>query len=90
MNYGHFLKDFRQSQLFGSASKEIVDILRREAVTANYHTFCLTEPVCTEFIFCFVFVFTDSSANSLNLMFSISTEPEGLSFGRFLESVICQ
>lgn len=37
--------DFKESQLFGEASDNVIDILRYESVTANFHSFCLTEKV---------------------------------------------
>lgn len=41
--------DFNNSNLFSPASKAIVDILRKESVTYNYHQFCITEAKFDEF-----------------------------------------
>lgn len=40
-----FKRGFRSSRLFSAASKQVIDILRNEPVTANFHQFCVTEKV---------------------------------------------
>lgn len=37
--------DFQKSRLFGSAPDKIIDILKTEAVTPNFHSFCVTQQV---------------------------------------------
>lgn len=39
------ITDFEHSRLFGQAPENIVDILRNEAVTPNFHSFCITQQV---------------------------------------------
>ncbi|XP_011304814.1 gamma-glutamyl hydrolase isoform X2 [Fopius arisanus] len=38
-----FKPDFMQSRMFKSAQRDIIDILKQENVTANFHHFCVTE-----------------------------------------------
>lgn len=45
--YQFFDIDFKQSRLFGAAPDDVIEILRSEAVTPNFHTFCLTRKVST-------------------------------------------
>lgn len=40
-----FKSDFRSSRLFTAASDEVIEILQKEPVTANFHQFCVTEKV---------------------------------------------
>lgn len=40
-----FKSDFRSSRLFGAASDEVIDILKSEPVTSNFHQFCVTQKV---------------------------------------------
>lgn len=40
-----FKDDFKNSRMFKDAPDRVVKILRDEAVTSNFHTFCLTEKV---------------------------------------------
>lgn len=40
-----FKDDFKSSRLFQGASEEIVKILKTEAVTSNFHQYCVTEKV---------------------------------------------
>lgn len=37
--------DFRESRLFGGASIAILNVLQNEAVTSNFHSWCLTKQV---------------------------------------------
>uniref|UniRef100_A0A2M3Z531 folate gamma-glutamyl hydrolase n=1 Tax=Anopheles braziliensis TaxID=58242 RepID=A0A2M3Z531_9DIPT len=45
----NFKNDFRDSRLFGKAPKEVIDILSREPVTANFHQYCVTEANLTAY-----------------------------------------
>lgn len=40
-----FKPDYKSSRLFSKAPKRILNILETEAVTANFHQFCVTEKV---------------------------------------------
>jgi gamma-glutamyl hydrolase len=40
-----FKSDFRSSRLFAAASDEVIEILRTQPVTPNFHQFCVTEKV---------------------------------------------
>lgn len=40
-----FKDDFKSSRMFKGASEEIVKILKNEAVTSNFHQYCVTEKV---------------------------------------------
>lgn len=40
-----FKDDFKSSRMFKSASDEIVKVLKSEAVTPNFHQYCVTEKV---------------------------------------------
>lgn len=40
-----FKDDFKSSRMFKGASEEIVKILENEAVTPNFHQYCVTEKV---------------------------------------------
>ena len=40
-----FKDDFRTSRMFRNAPDSVVDILKNEAVTANFHQYCVTEKV---------------------------------------------
>lgn len=44
-----FESDFRTSRLFKSASDDIIDILKTEDVTSNFHHYCTTEKNLTDF-----------------------------------------
>lgn len=39
----HLFLDFNRSNLFRHAPSDVVEILKSERVTANYHGFCVTE-----------------------------------------------
>lgn len=41
-----FKDDFRTSRMFKNAPESVVKILGNEAVTANFHQYCVTEKVC--------------------------------------------
>lgn len=41
----NFKTDFKESRLFKDASKKVVKILQEEAVTSNFHSYCVTEKV---------------------------------------------
>jgi gamma-glutamyl hydrolase len=46
-----FKDDFKSSRMFKSASEETIKILETEAVTSNFHQYCVTEKVeITNFI----------------------------------------
>ncbi|XP_052861337.1 gamma-glutamyl hydrolase A-like isoform X1 [Anopheles cruzii] len=45
----NFKDDFRKSRLFAQAPNDVVEILANEAVTANFHQFCITETNLTEY-----------------------------------------
>jgi gamma-glutamyl hydrolase len=40
-----FKVDFKSSRMFKGASENVVNILRTEAVTSNFHQYCVTEKV---------------------------------------------
>jgi gamma-glutamyl hydrolase len=40
-----FKEDFRSSRLFAEAPESIINILKNEPVTANFHSYCITEKV---------------------------------------------
>ncbi|XP_055324546.1 gamma-glutamyl hydrolase-like [Sitodiplosis mosellana] len=44
-----FNKDFQNSRLFGTAPESIIDILKNEAVTPNFHSYCVTKENMTQF-----------------------------------------
>lgn len=45
-----FKDDFESSRLFKGASENIVKILKTEAVTSNFHQYCVTEKVNFRFL----------------------------------------
>lgn len=47
----NFKDDFKSSRMFKDASDRVIKILRNEAVTSNFHTFCLTEKVSKHLTF---------------------------------------
>jgi gamma-glutamyl hydrolase len=40
-----FKADFRQSRMFVNAEEKIINILQTQAVTSNFHKYCVTEKV---------------------------------------------
>lgn len=40
-----FKEDFQSSRMFTNAPESIINILKNESVTANFHSFCVTEKV---------------------------------------------
>lgn len=49
-----FKADYKSSRMFANAPESVLRILENEAVTANFHQFCVTEKV--EFTFSFAFI----------------------------------
>lgn len=45
----NFKDDFKSSRMFKDAPDRVIKILRDEAVTSNFHTFCLTEKNLTDY-----------------------------------------
>ncbi|XP_051167679.1 gamma-glutamyl hydrolase A-like [Leptopilina boulardi] len=39
----NFTEDFNKSYMFGNTPENVIEILKTENVTANYHTYCLTK-----------------------------------------------
>lgn len=41
----NYLPDYKNSRMFGLAPESIIDILKNDPVTPNFHSFCLTQQV---------------------------------------------
>lgn len=44
-NFYPFYSDYKQSKLFERTPEKIINILKTQNVTANYHNYCVTKSV---------------------------------------------